>query len=109
MRQLRQRAGVAHLDLLGLRGRRAQQVRDVVGDLVAGDRQRGGMADRALHEHRDVGGAGADVDQHTPSSRSSAVSTAVLDGDRRRDQVVDLQAAAIDALGDVLRRRSPRR
>ena len=38
-RQLRQCAGVAHLDLLGFRRRRAQHVRDVVGDLVAGDRQ----------------------------------------------------------------------
>src|SRR3546814_9935439 len=38
-RQLRQRAGVANLDLFGLGRGRAQHVRDVLGDLVAGDRQ----------------------------------------------------------------------
>jgi hypothetical protein len=37
------------------------------------------VADRAVGEDRHVGGAGADVDQHTPSSRSSSVSTAWLD------------------------------
>ena len=45
--ELAQRAAVADLELLGLLGRRAQRHRDVVGDLVAGDRDHRGVADRA--------------------------------------------------------------
>src|SRR5262245_34045295 len=59
--ELRQRAGVADLDLLRVRRRRAHRDRDVVGDLVARDRDHGGVADRAAGEHGDVGGAAADV------------------------------------------------
>ena len=63
IRELRQRARVLDLDVLGVLGRRAHGHRDVVGDLVAGDRDHRGVADRAAGEHRDVGGAAADVDQ----------------------------------------------
>src|SRR5262252_7273507 len=54
---------VLDLDLLGVLGRRAQRHRDVAGDQVAGDRDHRGVADRAVGEDRDVGGASADVDQ----------------------------------------------
>ncbi|KAG1201494.1 hypothetical protein G6F35_012282 [Rhizopus arrhizus] len=103
--QLGQRAGVAHLDLLGFRGRRAQHVRDVVGHVVAGDRQRGGVADRALHEHRDVGGAGAHVDQHHAQLALIGGQHRHAGGQRGQHQVIHLQAAALHALADVGRGR----
>ena len=100
-RQLRQRAGVLHLDVLGVRRRRAQHVRDVLGHLVAGHRQAGGVADRTLHEHRDVGGACAHVDQHHAELAFVRGQHRGARRQRRQDQVVDLQAAALHALADV--------
>ena len=63
IRELRQRAGVLDLDLLGVRQRRAQRHRDVVRDLIAGDRNHGRVLDRAAAEDRDVGRAAAHVDE----------------------------------------------
>ena len=63
MRQLCQRAGVANLELFRMRGWRAHQVRDVAGDLIATDRQRCGVAQRAACVDRDVRGAGTQIDQ----------------------------------------------
>ncbi|KAG1240683.1 hypothetical protein G6F68_017422 [Rhizopus microsporus] len=54
----------AQLEFFGIRRRRAQHGRDVVGDLVAGDRQHRRVADRAAGEDGDIGRAAADVDQH---------------------------------------------
>ena len=61
--ELRERAGVADLDVLGVLRRGAHRDRDVIGDLVAGDRDHRGVADRAVGKHREIGGAAADVDQ----------------------------------------------
>ena len=49
--QLGQCAGVFDLDVLGVLRRGAQRHRDVVGDLVARDRDAGRVADRAAGEH----------------------------------------------------------
>src|SRR5690348_5545608 len=62
-RELAQRHAVRDLQLLGVLGRRAQRHRDVVGDLVAGDRDHRRVLDRAVGEHGHVGGAAADVHQ----------------------------------------------
>lgn len=98
-------AGVAHLDLLGFRRRRTQHVRDVVGNVVAGDRQRRGVADRALHVHGQVSGAGADIYQH--HAQLALVGGQHRDRGRQRGQhqIVHLQAAFLHALGDVGRGR----
>src|SRR5665811_1751589 len=61
--QLAQGAAMLDLDVFGILRRRAQCHRDVIGDLVAGNRYHSGMADRAAGEYRDVGGAAADVHQ----------------------------------------------
>lgn len=58
-----QGAGVADLDLFRVLGRRTQGHGDVIGDLVAGDQDHRGMADRAFGEDRDIGGAAADIHQ----------------------------------------------
>src|SRR5690606_15989142 len=103
-RELGQRAAELLLDLLGRLGRGAQRHRDVVGDLLAGDGQHRGMADGALGEHRDVRGAAADVDDGHAQFLFVLVENGVARGELLEDDVVDLEAAAADALDDVLRR-----
>src|SRR5205814_683218 len=61
--ELRERARVLDLDLLGVRERRAKRDRDVVRDLVTRDRDHGGVLDRAAAEDRDVRRAAAHVDE----------------------------------------------
>ena len=100
-RQLRQRAAVADFDLLGFRRRCAQHVCNVIGDVVARDRQRRGVADRAMHKHRDVGGAGTDVDQHHAQLTLVAGQHRGAGGQRGEDQIVHLQPAALHAFADV--------
>src|SRR5581483_2791803 len=104
MGELGECAGVLDLDLLGMRGRRAEALRDVVRDLVAADRQRRRVADRALCEDRDVRGARADVDQTDAELALVLHEDRLARGDRGRYQIVDLQPAAVHAFRDVLRR-----
>ena len=103
--KLRQRTAVLHLQLLGVWRRRAERDADVVGDLVAGDRQHGGVADRAATEHRDVGRTGADVDQADAEIALVGQQRRVARREVLQDQLVDLETAGFDALVDVLRRR----
>ena len=103
--ELAQRAAVPQLQLLGFLGRRAQRHRDVVGDLVAGDRDHRRVADRAVGEHRDVGRAAADVDQADAQLLLVVVQHRDRRGERLQDHVLHLEAAAAHALDDVLDRR----
>ena len=98
--KLRKRAGVLDLDLFRVLRRGAHRDGDVVGDLVAGDRQRGAVTDRALREHRDVGGAGADVDQRHAQFLLVRGQHRVARRQRAEDQIVDLHAGPPEA-GDV--------
>src|SRR5262245_7258564 len=103
--ELAQRHAVARLDRLGLRRRRAQRHRDVVGDLVARDRDHGGMPDRAVREDGDIGGAAADVEQAHAEVFLVLRQHRARGGEGLQDEVVHLQATAAHALHDVLRRR----
>src|SRR5262249_57803703 len=64
--QPRLRAPQGLLQLLGVGRRRPEADRDVVGDVVAAQRDDRGVPDRVLAEERHVGGAAADVDHHHP-------------------------------------------
>ena len=101
--ELRERAGVADLDVLGVLRRRAHGDGDVVGHLVAGDRDHRRVADRAVGEHREVRGAAADVDQ----AHAQLLLIVGEHGEARCEllehHVVDFEAAALNALLDVLR------
>src|SRR5208283_230464 len=103
IRELRQRAGVLDLDVLGVLSRRAHGDRDVVRDLISGDRNHRGMTDRTAAEHRNVRGAAADVDH------ADAQVLFVLGEDRVarcelfQHDVVHRKSAALHALHDVLR------
>ena len=59
------------------------------------------MANGTLHEHRDVGRAGADVHQHHAQLFFVGGQHGGARGQRAQDQVVHLQAAALHALADV--------
>ena len=63
------------------------------------------MADRPIGEHRDVGGAAADVDQAHAQVLLVFGQHRHRRGERLQDQVVDFEAAAAHALHDVLRGR----
>jgi hypothetical protein len=85
-------------------GRRAQGHRDVVGDLVAGDRDHGRVADRAV-ENTAMSVVPPPMSiSTTPSSFSSAGQHRVGRRHRLQDQVRHFQAAAAHALDDVLHR-----
>ena len=62
VRELRQRASKLHLDLFGVMRRRAQTDGDVVRNLIACNRNDGGMSNRPTREHRHVRRAAADID-----------------------------------------------
>jgi hypothetical protein len=74
--EIGKRAAELALDLLGFARRRAQRHRDVVGDLVAGDRNHRGVADRALREDRESVVPPPMSIRQTPRSFSSSDSTA---------------------------------
>ena len=57
----RQRAAAAALDLLRVGDRRAQADGDVVGEVIAADRDHAGVPEAAALEDREVGRAAADV------------------------------------------------
>ena len=103
IRQLRQGAGVLDLDVLGVLRRRAHRHGDVVGHLIAGDRNHRGMANRAAAEHRDVGGAAADVDHAHPQVLFILGEHGVARGQLLENDVIDRKTAALHAFDDVLR------
>ncbi len=84
-------------------GRRAQAHRDVVRDLVAGDRDDRGVADRAAREHREVGRAAADVHQAHAELLLVLGQHRVARRELLEHDVLDLEPAALHALDDVLR------
>src|SRR5215469_4801393 len=100
--ELRERTGVADLDVLGVLRRRAHRHRDVVGDLVAGDRDDRGVADRAVGKHREIGGAAADVDQAHAELLLILGEHCKARGELLEHDVLDSEPAALDALLDVL-------
>jgi hypothetical protein len=62
------------------------------------------MPDRAVGEDRDIGGAAADVEQAHAEILFIVGKNRTRRGQRLQDQIVHLQAAAANALHDVLRR-----
>ena len=83
--------------------RRAQADRDVVGHLVAGDRDHRRVPNRAAGEHRDVGRAAADVDQAHAQFLFVVGEHGVARRQLLEHDVLDGEAAALHALHDVLR------
>src|SRR5437867_6560872 len=102
--QLRQCASVALLDVLGVRGRRAQPDRDVVGDVVAAERQDRRVPDGAVAQEGDVGRAAADVDHHDAELFLVVVEHRLGGGEGLEHDVLDGEARAIHRADDVLHR-----
>src|SRR5450830_141944 len=100
--QFGQGAGVTDLDLFGVLSRCAQRHGNVVGDLVAGNRDHGGVTDRTLGEDRDVGGAAADVHQAHAQFFFVVGQYRVGRSQLLENDVVDFQAAAAHTLFNVL-------
>ena len=105
----RERRAVALLQQLGLAKRRAQPGGDVARDVVAADRQHRGVLHRAAGEDEQAGRAGADVDHRDAELLLLRRQHRLGGGERREDEVDDVQAGALAALDDVLRRGDRRR
>src|SRR3972149_2716581 len=71
----------------------------------AAGRYPGGTPYRAAGEHRDVGGAAADVHQTDTQFLFILLKHRLARSQRLQDQLVDFQAATMDAFHDVLNRR----
>ena len=93
-----------HLDLLGILCGRAQGDGDVVGDMVAGDGNDRGMADGAVGEDCQVGGAAAYVHQAYAQVFFVFRQYRVARRQLFQDDVVRFQAATAHTLDDVLGR-----
>ena len=90
------------LDLLGIVGRGAQGHGDVVGHLIARDRDHRGVVNGAVDEDRDVGGPAADVGQAHPQLLFVVGQDRLAGGELLEDHVVHLEPAAAHAFHDVL-------
>ena len=88
---------VQRLQPLGMRHRRRQQPREIVGDVHAADRQLRGVQQLALGEHRHAGGAAAHVDDGGAELALVLHQGRKPGGHRRGDQLGDIEVAARDA------------
>ena len=92
------------LDLLRVLGRSTQRHGNVVGDVIPGDGDDRRVPDRAVVEHRDVGGAATHVDETDTEFLFVVQQHRLARCELFEDDVIDLQSAVAHALGDVLRR-----
>src|SRR5262249_9326870 len=100
--ELAQGAAVAQLELLGFLGRGTQRHGDVVGHLIAGDRNDRGVSDRATGEDGEVSRAAAYIHQTHAQILFVVVEHRQGGGERLQHDVTDLEPAPAHALGDVL-------
>ena len=94
-------AAMQRLEPLGVLERCGERAGDVGGDAVAAERDGVGVDEMSVGEHRERGGAGAEIDQATPSLASSGVITDERARIRCGDQARDAEMAALDAQHEV--------
>src|SRR5262245_16854073 len=93
---------MAKLDVFGVLGRSAHRHGNVVGHLIPGDRDDGGVADRTAGEHRDVGGTAPDVDYAHTQFPLIICQAGETGSQLLQDDVLDRQTATLHTLDDVL-------
>ena len=84
--------------------RRAEADADIVGEVVATDRDRAGVNHHAFVVHDQVGRSGADVDQANAQLALVGLQHGVGAGQRFEDGVVHVDAGAVQRRDHVLRR-----
>ena len=77
---------------------------DIVGDVIAAEADHRRVLDRAVVIDSDVGGAAADVDQHHAELALFVGKHGFGRGQRRQHHLGDVEAGAVAALDDILRR-----
>ena len=97
------------LDLLGLGERQAQAGGDIVGDVIAADRQHHGVPDVPIHVDGQVGGAAADVADRHAHLALSVGEHHVAGGQRVQDELQHFHPGRADALAQVFDRAAGRR
>src|SRR5690606_10492720 len=102
--ELGQGDAVAALHALGLVRLDAQQLTDVLGDVVAADGYHGRVRQRASAEDADVGGAAADVDEDRGELLLAGVQDGEPGGQRLDHEPVHGHAGVHGAAPEVLQR-----
>ena len=98
----RESRAVRYLQLFHLRERRAEPDDEVVRQVVAADGQDAGVEDAAVDEDGDVRRAAADVGEDDALLLLLLLEDGLGRRERRKDQLLDLHAGALDALREVL-------
>ncbi len=95
---------MALFQALGVVERGAQAGGDIVGDMVAADRNHCGMLHRSVMINGDVGRAAADVDQRDAQFPFLVGKHRLCHCQRRQHNLRNIEAAAVAALDDILHR-----
>ena len=85
-------------------GRGTKRHCNIVGDLIAGNRNHRRVPYRTIGKHRNVGGAGTDINQTHTQLFFVVTKHGLAGGQRPQDHRVGIQAAARDTAFDVLHR-----
>src|SRR5690606_26747270 len=101
-RQLSQCAGIFDFDFFGELRRRAQRHRDIVGYLIARNRNYAGVANRPFGENRDIRRAPADIDQTYAQLALVVGQHGITRRQLLENDVFHFETAAADAFLDVL-------
>src|ERR1700722_6781113 len=97
-------AAVQSFDFFGFVDRGAQADRQIVGEMVAADRDGGGVARHAARKSDEFGGAAADIEQAGSEFAFVLGQAGFGGGQRLKDGVVDSNAGAIHGGDDILGR-----
>ncbi|EKE17996.1 MAG: hypothetical protein ACD_10C00176G0002 [uncultured bacterium] len=103
---MRQGAAITAFNIFSFARRRAQGHRDIVSDLIAGDGNHRGIANRALRPDGNIRCAAADIDQADAKILFIFGEHRVAGSQRLQHQIIDFEAAAPDAFDNILRRRN---
>ena len=90
------------LDLFGIGERGAQADGNVVGEVIAANGHHAGMRHRAVVEHGNVGGTGADVGHADAEFALVGAEDGIGAGERFEDGVVHVDAGAVQRRHHVL-------
>ncbi len=97
------------LDVLGVENRSAEADGNVIGEVIAADRDDAGVDDHSFEVHDEVGRSGADINQADAEFALVGLKHGIGAGKRFEDGIVHVNAGAIYSGDDVLRRGGARR
>lgn len=104
MHQVGARNAMLHLDLFRVRLRSQQADRQILGQILPADGEHRRMSDAAVQEDRQIGRASAEVDHRHPQFALLRAEDSLARRQRLEDDIHYIEARAVHAFDDVLRR-----